>query len=245
MEKRTRWIIILLLVAQLLMLAVAPAVAGGDAPAGAYEPESVTLDSETVHEIAVLGEQMQGYLALNKDGALSLGEIDTVGLDVSDQYLENYKAGLEYINAAIRQGLFTVDDNFQVSWPEDAGATANMVVPDATAPDWSSVPTSYGLYVNFSYRDVRYYLPRYGLSTALSLAAYAGRPWIVTPYTYHFTYYRVYGYYYQYAYQCCGVWSYVPWSYLGYYYGYYYPTYHYIYYWYPYGHYWYYYWCYW
>lgn len=245
MEKRTHWLIVVLLVAQLLILAVAPAAAGNDAPAGAYAPESVTLDSATVHQIAVLGEQMQGLLAVNKDGTLSLGEVDTSAVNATDEYLENYRAALKYINAAIEQGLFTVDENFQVSWPEEADAAATVAEPEAAAPDWYGVPTGAGMYVNFSYSDVQYYLPHYGMSTALSLAAYSGRPYIATPYTYHFTYYRIYQYYYRYAYSYYGVWSYVYWYYLPYYSGYYYPTYRYIHFWYPYGRYWYYHYCYW
>ncbi|RME44890.1 MAG: hypothetical protein D6791_12100 [Chloroflexi bacterium] len=246
MEKRTGWMIVVLLVVQMLLLAVAPAFAGGDAPEGAYSPDSVTLDSDTVHDIAVLGEQMQSFLSLNKDGTLSLGEVDTTAVNVSDEYLESYKAALTYINAAIEQGLFTVDENFQVKWPDEANASdvATQAAPEAIEPDWSAYPTGYGLYMNFGYNDVRQYLPRRGLSTALSLASYVRRPHIATPYTYHFTYYRVYRYYYSYAYRHYGVWSYVPWYYLGSYSGHYYPSYRYIYYWYPYGHYWYYRYCY-
>lgn len=245
MEKRTRWFIVALLVAQLLVMAVAPAVAGGDAPAGAYEPESVTLDSDTMHEIAVLGEQMQGYLNLNKDGALSLGEVDTAALNVSDEYLENYKVALEYVNAAIEQGLFTVDENFQVSWPEESEEMADIKAPESAEPDWTVYPGGAGLYLHFDYRTLRHYVPHRGLATALSLASYVGRSWIAVPYTYHFTYYRCYRYYYRHAYPYYGVWSFVYWYHLPYYSGYYYPSYRYIFYWYPHSRYWYYYWCYW
>jgi hypothetical protein len=246
MEKRTQWLIVMVLVAQLLVMAIAPAAAESDAPAGAYHPESLTLDSETVHDIAVLGERMQGYLSLSKAGTLVLGELDSAAPNVSDDYVANYKQALAYINRAIQQGLFTVDEDFQVSWPAEADAAAGMAAPDMAEPDWYAYPAGHGMYVNFSYQDVRRFLPRYGLSTALSLASYSGRPWISTPYTYHFTYHRIYSYYHRYAYSCCGgVWSYVPWSYLGYYYGHYYPTYRYVFFWYPHARYWYYHWCYW
>ncbi|MFQ5858281.1 MAG: hypothetical protein ACE5LU_21975, partial [Anaerolineae bacterium] len=240
MEKKTSWTIVVLLVAQLLVMAAAPVAAGDDAPAGAYAPESITLNSDTMHEIAVLGDQMQNYLVLNKDGTLSLAEVDTVALNVTDEYLESYKAALEYINAAIEQGLFTVDENFQVSWPDDAEAVAGMEELNSVEPDWSYYNAGHGLYVNFGYHDVRTYLPGRGLLTAVSLAGYTRRPWVSTPYTYHFTYYRTYRYYYRYSYPYYGVWSYVPWSYLGCCYRYYRPAYRYVYYWYPYGRYWYY-----
>ena len=244
MEKRTSWLIVVLLVAQLLIVAAAPVVAGSDAPAGAYAPGSITLDREAMHKVAVLGEQMQSYLAFNKDGTLSLGEVDTAALNVTDEYLKNYKAALEYINAAIKQGLFTVDENFQVSWPDEAESAANVKAPDSAEPDWYPYPTSSGLYIYFSYSDVRYYVPYYGLSVALSLAAYCGRPYIATPFTYHFTYYPTYQYYYYYSYPHYGIWVYVPWYYLPPYSCCYSPAYRYAYFWYPYGYYWYYVWCY-
>ncbi len=245
MKTKVYWLVAFVMVAQLFALAVAPAAAGGDAPAGAYSADSVTLDSETMHEIAILGEQMQGYLTLEKDGTLSLGAVDTAALDVSDAYLEDYKEALGYINAAVEQGLFTVDADFQVLWPEGSAQAASNAMPADVNPDWGYHPIDSGLYIYFGYSDVHHYLPTYGLTTAASLGSYLGRPWITVPYTYHFTYYPIYGYYHHYAYPCCGVWSYVPWSYLDYYTGYYYPTYQYIYFWYPYGEYWYYYWCYW
>lgn len=245
MEKRARLIIALLLVAQLLVMAAAPVAAGEEAPAGTYQPESVTLDAEAMQEILTLGEQMEAYLTLNKDGTLSLGEVNTTALNASDEYLENYEAALGYVNAAIKQGLFTVDENLQVSWPEDMEAEVDAAAPKSAAPDWTGYPSSHGLYVNFGYNRVQHYLPRHGLTTALSLASYCRRPWISTPYTYHFTYYRMYRYYYRYSYNCCGIWSYVPWSSLGHYSGYYQPTYRYTYFWYPYTRYWNYYWSYW
>lgn len=248
MEKRTSWLIIALLVAQLLVMAVAPVSAGEseEAPAGAYGPDSVTLDAEAMHEIVTLGQQMQGYLSLNKDGTLSLDQVTAADLNVDKAYLDSYREALGYINAAIEQGLFTVDEEFQVSWPKDAEADVSAeAAPAGEAPDWGYYPSGPGLYVYFGYNDVRHYLPYYGLSTATSLASYVYRPWIAVPYTYHFTYYQVYRYYYYHSYSCCGVWSYVPWSYLNYYSGHYRPSYRYIYYWYPYSRYWYYYWCYW
>lgn len=227
-----------------MMWVVAPAAAGSSAPAGAYTPGSLTLDGETMHQVAALGEQMQRYLTLNPDGTLSLGQVDVAALNITNEYLENYKAALGYINAAIEQGLFTVDENFQVVWSEKADKADKATgekTPQSTAPDhWYSYPIDLGLYVYFDYDDVYYYLPSYGLSTATSLASYVGRPYIAIPFTYHFTYYSNYLYYHQYAYSCCGLWVYVPWEYLPYYEGYYYPTYRYVYYWDPYNEYWYY-----
>ncbi len=190
--------------------------------------------------IAELGVQMQNHLILNPDGTLALGEVDPVTLNVSAEYVENYKAALQYINAAVKQGLFTIDENFQVTWAEDA--IAESETPKDVELAWNSYPTSHGLYVNFSYGSVRHYLPNYGLTTATSLASYTHRPYIATPYTYHFTYQYNYNYYYRYSYPSYGVWSYVPWGYLPYYSynGRYYPSYKYVYYWYPYGQYYYY-----
>lgn len=245
MERARYWLTALSLVILLLVVGSVPVVAGEDAPTGAYGPESVTLDSDTVREVAALGEQMQGYLTLNEDGTLALGEVDTATLNATDEYVENYKAALEYVNAAIRQGLFTVDESFQVTWPGEEKGTAGTEAVEGAEPEWTYYPAGSGLYMNFGSSEVQYYLPRYGLSTALSLASYVGRSWISVPYTYQFTYYRVYRFYYQYSFAAYGVWSYVPWYYLVSYTGYYYPTYKIIYFWYPYSRYWYYCWCYW
>lgn len=241
MEKRMVLFVAVFLVAQLFGVAVAPAAAEGNmAPAGAYAEGNLVLDSATMETIAELGVQMQNHLILNPDGTLALGEVDPVALNVSAEYVENYKMALQYINAAVKQGLFTIDENFQVSWAEDA--FADTETPKEAEPAWGSYPTSSGLYVNFSYSDVRYYVPRYGLTTATSLASYTRRPYIATPYVYHFTYQYNYNYYYRYSYPSYGVWSYVPWGYLPYYSSRtpYYPSYKYIYYWYPYGRYYYY-----
>lgn len=245
MEKRTYWLIVVLMVAQLVVMAVAPVAAGEEVPTGANSTDSVTLDSDTMQEIAALGVQMQGHLSLTKDGTLTLDEVAAAQLNVDKAYLDSYREALDHVNAAIKQGLFTVDENFQVSWPDKVDQAAPEVAPADAQPDWSHYPSGSGLYIHFGYNRVRYYLPRYGLSTATSLASYVHRPWISVPYTYHFTYRQLYRYYYYHSYSNYGVWSYVPWSYLGYYGSYYRPSYRYIYYWYPYSRYWYYYWCYW
>lgn len=245
MEKRTYWLIVVLLVIQLVGVAIAPVAAGEEAPAGAQAPDSITLDEELMHEIAVLGQQMQSHLSLDKDGTLSLGQVNAADLNVDKAYVDSYREALDYINAAIEQGLFTVDENFQVSWSEKAEQAAPEAAPADVEPDWTYYPSGPGLYVYFRYHDVHHLLPQFGLSTATSLASYLHRPWVSVPYTYHFTYYRVYRYYYYHAYSCCGAWSYVPWGYLSHYSGYYQPTYRYVYFWYPHSRYWYYYWCYW
>jgi hypothetical protein len=241
MERRLSWLTVAVVVVPLVLLGVVPVLAEGNAPGAAPAPGSVTLDAEAAHQVAALGEQMQDYLTLNDDGTLALGEIDRDKVAVDDAYLQNFREALEYVNGAISEGLFEVDENFELVWADSGLEVApGEDAPAKASPEWYTVPRSYGLYVYFSYRDVRQYLPHRGLSTALSLASYCGRPWTSVPFTYQFTHYLNYRYYYQYSYRTYGLWTYMPWSYLGYYSCCYQRSYRYLTYWNPYGSYWFY-----
>jgi hypothetical protein len=249
MEKRMVWLIVAALVVQLMLVAVVPAAAdeGKPAdliPASALEPGNIVLDAEAMHEVIVLGQQMLEYVNLDEEGLLSLDEVGAAALSVDKEYLVTYQEALGYINDAIKQGLFTVDENFQVNWPDTSGEVAS-VDPETPGLQWRYVPGQNGLYLNFDYNEPQSLFPRYGLSTALSLASRTGRSWYSTPFTYQFSYYPTYYNYYRYSYPYYGGWGYTPYSYLSYYRGYYYPSYRYIYYWYPYGRYYYRSYCYW
>ena len=240
MEKRTAGIFVALLVTMLLIVAAAPAAAapGDFAPPGYVHEGSIVLDNTAMEQIAELGVVMQTHLTINENGTLALSEVDADQLGVSPEYVENYKASLQYINATIKQGYFTVDEQFQVTWDESLidGAEAGSPIDAKIETGGYYYHAGHGVYTHFSYSNAYYYIPTYGLSTATSLASYVGYPHYATPYTYHFTYRPTYSYYYYYAYPGHGVWSYVPSSSLSYYhYGYYYPSYQYVYYWNPYG----------
>lgn len=241
MERRLSWLMIAAIVVPLVLLGVVPAFAEGNGPAAAASPGSIRLDAEAAQQVAELGKQMQGYLSVNDDGTLALGEVNRDKVAVDEAYLETYREALDYVNGAIQEGLFEVDENFQVVWPENDHQLAPVQeAPPEASPEWYGYRTGHGLYVYFSYYDVRRYLPSYGLSTALSLASYCGRSWVSVPFTYQFTYYHNYRYYYRYSYPSYGVWTYVPWSYLSYYNCCYQRSYRYLTYWNPYGSYWFY-----
>ncbi|RME44031.1 MAG: hypothetical protein D6791_14110 [Chloroflexi bacterium] len=153
---------------------------------GLSENVEVATDSQLSSVIA-LCHRIGAYLVRQEDGTLALQLDDPGTVGVSRPFLNEYRNGLEQINALIRRGWITVDENLELQrgsqFPHshdalDAGLAeieghthdghATTVLPAGESPE------RYGSGFSFSFHSRRHHLPYRYASLAPTFASYFG-----------------------------------------------------------------------
>lgn len=208
-------ITILFILAQLLVLvAPAPALAERPTPDLATLPASdvTVVSAEQIRELGDLAIRSEQYLQVAPDGTLGLQIDDPSALNVDQEFLDAYQAGLDAVNELVRAGDLTINADLTVVWnkelPADKAVTPKT--PLDAQPDWAAYPYSTGVMLYFNYNEAGL-IPSHGLSYASTIGAYLHRSYTVPHYTYLFTYNYNYSAF-QYNRYSYGTYFYTPWN---------------------------------
>ncbi len=194
MKRYAKWIVGVLLLTQLFSFSAIAALAA-PGPDQAYNPalspDEIRSQLNVPGDVDVLTDDQMSrlihvchavgaYLVRNADGTLSLTLQDPNRVGVSHAFLREYRTGLEEINALIRRGWLTVDDQFNLQpapgLPTNATeieqglteveqAVAGKAVfrtsdaPDAVAPDAVAPDHHYSRGFLFSFHSGRHHIP--------------------------------------------------------------------------------------
>jgi hypothetical protein len=192
------------------------------APTIAQAPAADRLDAQTVERSRSLAEGVAEYVSRGPDGKLVLADVEPSRLGVSQQLLSDFRAALDEINAAIDEGMLSVDADLRLR-PTDLGkqrAKANIIagraarLPETAQPDWGATWYGYGgilLYMSpFDCQGAYYqYAPM-----CAGMAAYLGRPYLARNFGYLYVY-NPWMYSNRYCFQPYTWYCYVPYSYCG------------------------------
>lgn len=128
MKRLTRWVVVMLLLTQLLSLSAVAALAAPEAK-DAYNPalsaeeiqaqlglagDVQILTADQMNQLIQLCHRIGAYLVRHDDGTLSLDLQDPNRVGVDPSFLNDYRTSLQEINALIRMGWLTVDDEFNL-----------------------------------------------------------------------------------------------------------------------------------
>lgn len=185
------------------------------------------IDAETFQEVVDITERIAPYLYVGDDGLVKLRDVTAAELDVSEQFLADYREAMRHSNALIARGEIQVAPDMTVSVTEKfapiskpvgpgidmalGGADSSvMAAPGGDVPDWGAWNYGSGAMFYNSYPDWVYYRHQYyGLCN--SLAAYLGLPWM-SPSLVYFYGYNTY-YFSVYCYNPYGTYFFIPFNY--------------------------------
>ncbi len=200
----------------------------GAMPPPGVGPSFDVVDAEAFAEIADITERITPHLFVGEGGLVHLDDVTAAELDVSEQFLADFREALRYSNALIERGEIDVAPDMTVNLAENFLPPANLILPpggdspnggdlgalpmasDAAVPDWGAWNYgSGGMFYN-SYNDWVYYRYRYyGLCN--TMAAYIGFPWMGPPLIYFYGYNQ--HYFGLYVYNPYGTYFYIPYYY--------------------------------
>jgi hypothetical protein len=198
--------------------AVAPA---GQAPDLAQADALISPDAFAA--VVDLNERIEPHLYVDAAGLVRLGDVTAAQLGVTEKFLADYRAALEYSNEAITAGHIVVHPDLTVETTESlsgdfdvrgpalpADASATGAAPQGAVPQWGAWGYPSGAIFFNTYSDWTYYRTNYyGLCN--TMGAYLGLPWMSRSLVYFYGYNQMY--FSRYCYNPMGVYYYMPYSY--------------------------------
>jgi hypothetical protein len=213
---------------------VVDTVTGAAVPPGLDAAGSL-LDAEAMAEVREITDRITPYLEVGPDGLVRLRDVTAAEIGVSEKFLEDFRASLEYSNGAIAAGDIKVNADMTVettsqTFAARGGATRlagadlgtlglpageaglQAAAPSEPVPQWGAWNYPDGAIFYNSYPDWHYYRNAYwGLCN--SMAAYLGYPWMSGSLAYFYGYNQFY--LSRYCYNPAGMYWYMPYNYCG------------------------------
>jgi hypothetical protein len=193
-------------------------------PAG-LEADAV-IDAQEMTEVVDLTKRITPYLVVGDDGLVRLKDATAAEIGVSEEFLANYKAAMEFSNQLIARGEMTVAPDMRTTMTSLAGSLRpgaglepgprpDAVVEGAAdaegaAPTWGGWDYGQGAMFYSSYNDWTYYRYNY-YPLCNSMAAYIYRPWMSTSVCNYWGYNQQY--FQNYCYSNYGMYYYMPYQY--------------------------------
>jgi hypothetical protein len=220
----------------LALPSVQAAVAAGpvvDTASGSAVPPGIDgagslIDAEGFAEVKEITERITPYLIVGADGLVRLGDVSASELGVSEKFLADFRAALEYSNRTIVAGDLKVNEDLTVDMAERSFTVAprggakrlgagdegeiQAAQPGEAVPQWGAWNYPDGAIFYNTYPDWDYYQNAYwGLCN--SMAAYLGYPWMSGSLAYFYGYNQFY--LNRYCYNPAGMYWYMPYNYCG------------------------------
>ncbi len=208
--------------------AAAPSPAMPDATTVAL-PNGLTadtvLDAQEMAEVSDITKRITPYLYVGDDGLVYIQDVTAAELDVSEEFLANFKEAMTYSNQLIARGDMVVESDMRTTMTDQALARRpqNGVEPilpgvesfgdAATAgaqPDYGGWDYGQGAMFYNSYQDWTYYRYNY-YPVCNSMSAYIRQPWMSTSLCNYWGYNQ--SYFSSYCYRSYGTYYYMPYSY--------------------------------
>jgi hypothetical protein len=233
--------LLLLIVAAAFALGLAvpsvqSAVAAGpvvDTASGSAVPPGIDgagslIDADGFAEVKAITERITPHLVVGADGLVRLGDVTAAELGVSEKFLADFRAALEYSNRTIEAGDLVVKPDLSVEMAEpnfvaaptggakrlgaESEGSIQGAPPSEAVPQWGAWNYPDGAIFYNSYPDWHYYQNAYwGLCN--TMAAYLGYPWMSGSLAYFYGYNQFY--FSRYCYNPAGMYWYMPYNYCG------------------------------
>ncbi len=196
-------------------------------------PHVTVVDALQMATVVDIVKRIEPHLFVGDDGLVHLEDVTAEDLDVSPQFLDDYRQAMAYSNALIRRGEIRVARDLRVSVvapppgarheavldedlaepvPDTAARAPNMAVPQWSAWDYSQGAMFFNTYEDWTYYRYNYYGLCNGMAAWIRMPRMA--PVLILFYGYNQYYLALY------CYPAYGTYFYIPYGYVDYPFGY-------------------------